>query len=133
MSNSTENAPPGLPPAQVTSGHLKLWRLIVVIGTLCLGVFLYGLDANIIGTAIPRITTEFGSLSNVAWYGSAYLLTVTAFQPLFGNLYKFYSAKFVYLASLLVFESNIPLPFSPPFPLAYGLSRLGSFPPTAPK
>jgi MFS family permease len=88
----------------VVDGHLHSWRLVVVIGTLCLGAFLYGLDANIIGTAIPRITTDFQSLPDVAWYGAAYLITVTAFQPLFGNLYKFFNAKIVYLVSLLIFE-----------------------------
>ncbi|KID62981.1 MFS multidrug transporter, partial [Metarhizium brunneum ARSEF 3297] len=86
--------------------HLHSWRLVIVIGTLCLGAFLYGLDANIIGAAIPRITTDFKSLPAVAWYGASYLLTVTAFQPLFGNLYKFFNAKVVYLASLFIFETG---------------------------
>ncbi|CRG89904.1 Putative HC-toxin efflux carrier TOXA [Talaromyces islandicus] len=94
------------PPKAVDSSHLQSWRLVIVIGTLCLGAFLYGLDANIIGTAIPRITTDFKSLPAVAWYGASYLLTVTAFQPFFGNLYKFFNAKIVYLASLLIFEAG---------------------------
>ncbi|KAK5630874.1 hypothetical protein RRF57_006589 [Xylaria bambusicola] len=84
--------------------HLQSWRLAVVIGSLCLGIFLLGLDQNIIGVAIPRITTEFRALDDVAWYGSAYLLTITAFQPFFGNLYKHFNAKIVYVVSLLIFE-----------------------------
>ncbi|KAI0382677.1 MFS multidrug transporter-like protein [Hypomontagnella monticulosa] len=88
----------------VGSNYLHSWRLVVVIGTLCLGVLLYGLDANIIGTAIPSITTDFESLPDIAWYGASYLVTVTAFQPLFGNLYKFFNAKIIYLISLLIFE-----------------------------
>ncbi|KID84964.1 MFS multidrug transporter [Metarhizium guizhouense ARSEF 977] len=62
--------------------HLHSWRLVIVIGTLCLGAFLYGLDANIIGAAIPRITTDFKSLPAVA------------------------CAKVVYLASLFIFETG---------------------------
>ncbi|KAI1078845.1 MFS general substrate transporter [Whalleya microplaca] len=84
--------------------YLQSWRLTIVIGSLCLGIFLLGLDMNIIGVAIPRITTEFKSLNDIAWYGSAYLLTITAFQPLFGNLYKYFNAKTVYLISLFLFE-----------------------------
>ncbi|KAH7323166.1 MFS multidrug transporter-like protein [Stachybotrys elegans] len=101
-----EHAGPGADPdsGSANRGHLRSWRLFVVIATLCLGVFLYGLDSNIIGTALPQITTDFQSLSAVAWYGAAYLLTVTAFQPLFGILYKFFSTKLVYLASMLLFE-----------------------------
>ncbi|KAK0634372.1 major facilitator superfamily domain-containing protein [Bombardia bombarda] len=87
-----------------TSQHLATWRLSMVMTSLCLGIFLFGLDVNIIGVAIPHITTEFRSLPDVAWYGAAYLLTLTAFQPLFGNLYKFFNAKFVYLVSLILFE-----------------------------
>ncbi|EHK96007.1 putative HC-toxin efflux carrier TOXA [Glarea lozoyensis 74030] len=73
--------------------------------TLFLGIFLFGLDVNIIGVAIPKITSEFGSLDKVAWYGSAYLLTVTAFQPGFGNLYRFFNAKLIYLLSIVIFEA----------------------------
>ncbi|KAJ3578732.1 hypothetical protein NPX13_g1830 [Xylaria arbuscula] len=84
--------------------YLQSWRLAVVIGSLCLGIFLLGLDQNIIGVAIPRITTEFRALDDIAWYASAYLLTITAFQPFFGNLYKYFNAKVVYVVSLLIFE-----------------------------
>ncbi|KAI0843826.1 major facilitator superfamily domain-containing protein [Daldinia vernicosa] len=88
---------PSLPSLQST-------RLFAIIGGLCLGTFLFGLDLNIIGVAIPPITTEFRSLADVAWYGSAYMLTLTAFQPLFGNLNKFFNPKVVYMISLSIFE-----------------------------
>ncbi|KAH8159043.1 hypothetical protein CIB48_g9207 [Xylaria polymorpha] len=94
---------PDLPTDRNHNQH-SAWRVAIVIGSLCLGILLFGLDVNILGTAIPRITTDFHSLADVSWYGSAYLLTVTAFQPLFGNLYKYFNAKVVYLASLVVFE-----------------------------
>ena len=86
--------------------HLQSWKLPTVIGSLCLGIFLLGLDMNIIGVAVPRITTDFRSLNDIAWYGSAYLLTITAFQPFFGNLYKYFNAKAMYLASLILFEGG---------------------------
>ncbi|KAK8037680.1 hypothetical protein PG991_001026 [Apiospora marii] len=92
------------PRTSESDGKLHSWRLVTVIGSLCLGVFLFGLDVSIIAVAIPQITTQFQSLADVSWYGSAYMLTLTAFQPLFGNLYKFFNAKVVYLASLSVFE-----------------------------
>lgn len=42
-------------------------RLILITGGLMLAVFLAALDSTIISTAIPSITTEFGSISNIAW------------------------------------------------------------------
>lgn len=90
--------------SKASVSHLRSWRLAIVIGSLCLGTFLLALDMNIIGVAIPRITSDFNSLGDIAWYGSMYLLTVTAFQPLFGNLYKYFSTKAVYMSSILLFE-----------------------------
>lgn len=88
------------------SEHLHSWRLGLVVTSLCLGAVLYGLDMNIIGVAVPVITTEFHSLDDIAWYSAAYLLTITAFQPFFGNLYKYFPAKLVYLCSIVLFEGS---------------------------
>ncbi|KAF2746363.1 MFS general substrate transporter [Sporormia fimetaria CBS 119925] len=71
--------------ADAPDGHLRSWKLVVVISSLCLGIFLHGLDTNIMRVAIPQITTQFKSLPDIAWYGSSYLLAVTAFQPFLWN------------------------------------------------
>ncbi|KAK8139320.1 MFS general substrate transporter [Apiospora sp. TS-2023a] len=107
--------------------YLRSWRLAVVITSLCFGILLLGLDMNIIGVAIPRITTDFRSLGDIAWYGSAYLLTITAFQPLFGNLYKFFNAKTVYLVSLILFEVGSVICAAAPYSaiLIFGRAFLG--------
>ncbi|KAL3421695.1 hypothetical protein PVAG01_05852 [Phlyctema vagabunda] len=79
-------------------------RRIVVITALYLAIFLTTLDQNIISTAIPRITDEFHSLDDIGWYGSAYLLTMCSFQLVMGKVYKFYPAKPLFLAGIIVFE-----------------------------
>ena len=58
----------------------------------------------IITTAIPKITDEFGSITDIGWYGAAFYLTSCAFQPLFGKLYSFLSIKAVLLTSIFLFE-----------------------------
>lgn len=55
-------------------------------------------------TAIPRITSDFDSLNDVGWYGSAYLLTTAALQPTFGKVYAFLNIKIIYIAAILLFE-----------------------------
>ncbi|KAK7019554.1 major facilitator superfamily domain-containing protein [Favolaschia claudopus] len=62
------------------------------------------LDNTIISTAIPKITDAFNSLQDVGWYGSAYLLTTAGTQLLFGKLYTHFSIKWVYVASIALFE-----------------------------
>lgn len=98
------SSPSSLQTSESDELFLHSWRLAAVIGSLCLGIFLLALDMNIIAVAIPRITSDFHALNDVAWYGSAYLLTVTAFQPLFGNLYKYFDPKMVYMGSIVLFE-----------------------------
>jgi len=85
---------------------LRSWRLFAVTLSLCLGAVLFGLDMNIIGVAAPVITTEFHSLEDVSWYSASYLLTITAFQPCFGNVYKYFSVKAVFAGSIVLFESE---------------------------
>ncbi|KAJ7124653.1 major facilitator superfamily domain-containing protein [Mycena crocata] len=71
---------------------------------LCLAVFVVALDNTIIATAIPKITDQFQSLDDVGWYGSAYLLTTTAFQLLYGRFYSFLSIKWVFITAISIFE-----------------------------
>jgi MFS family permease len=58
----------------------------------------------IISTAVPRITDDFHSVTDIGWYGSAYLLTNCAFQLLYGKLYTFFSVRFVFLTAIFLFE-----------------------------
>ncbi|KGO36215.1 Major facilitator superfamily domain, general substrate transporter [Penicillium expansum] len=44
--------------------------LVMVISGITLVVFLMLLDMSIVSTAIPKITTQFDSLGDVAWYGT---------------------------------------------------------------
>lgn len=61
-------------------------------------------DRSIVATAVPQITSDFDSLDDVAWYGSAYLMTTCCLQLLFGKLYAVFLIKWVFLAGLLIFE-----------------------------
>jgi hypothetical protein len=90
-----------------TSPCLEGWKLGIVIAALFWGSFLIALDTSILNVAIPRISTDFQAFDDVLWYGAAYLLTVTAFQPVFGSLYKFFDTTIVYRVSILVFEGML--------------------------
>ncbi|KAI4595162.1 hypothetical protein KJ359_007137 [Pestalotiopsis sp. 9143b] len=78
--------------------------LVLISLGLVLAVFCLGLDRSIITTAIPKITSDFNSLEDVAWYGSAYLLTTCCFQLMFGKLYVEFKVKWVFLVALGLFE-----------------------------
>ena len=61
-------------------------------------------DKTILATAVPRITDDFNSLSSIGWYGSAYMLTLCAFQLFWGRIYTFYPVKPTFIAAVVVFE-----------------------------
>lgn len=106
---SLESAGPPEPRASSAppSPYLTGWRLAIVIACLFFGALLIALDTNIINVAIPKISSEFHSLQDVAWYGTAYLLAITAFQPIYGFLYKYFATDNVYRASVLIFEGRM--------------------------
>ncbi|OJJ42585.1 hypothetical protein ASPZODRAFT_104998 [Penicilliopsis zonata CBS 506.65] len=79
-------------------------QLAAVLGSVTLVSFLMLLDTSIVATAIPRITSDFHSLDDVGWYGTAYLLANCSLQPLTGKLYTYFSNKWTYLAFFTVFE-----------------------------
>ncbi|KAK7049109.1 major facilitator superfamily transporter [Favolaschia claudopus] len=70
---------------------LKLVTLTFALGLSC---FLVALDNTIISTAIPKITDTFNSLQD----------TTAGTQLLFGKLYTHFSIKWVYVASIALFE-----------------------------
>lgn len=55
-------------------------------------------------TAIPKITEEFKGLDKVGWYGSAFFMTVGAFQSTWGKIYKYFPLKTSFLLAILIFE-----------------------------
>lgn len=105
-----ESQAPDQPPPAVSAieagRKLPQWRLVLVVLSLCIGTLLVAIDTTIVSTAIPHIATDFKALDDVGWYGAAYLFTVTAFQPAFGSIYRFFDAKWTYLASVVLFESR---------------------------
>ncbi|KAK8150459.1 hypothetical protein G3M48_001932 [Beauveria asiatica] len=90
-----------LPPKREYPSGIKLG---IVVFSLCLSLFLCGLDQTIITTAVPIITNEFKAIEDVGWYTTAYLLTTSTFQIAYGKLYTTFSIKTVLLAALAIFE-----------------------------
>lgn len=59
---------------------------------------------TIIATAVPKITDDFHSLEDIAWYGSAFFVTSGGFQSSWGKAFKYFPLKASYLAAIFIFE-----------------------------
>ncbi|KAK3329998.1 major facilitator superfamily domain-containing protein [Apodospora peruviana] len=80
------------------------FKLAIIVASVALACFLMLVDTMVISTAIPRITDEFRSLTDVGWYASAYQFGIAAPQPLIGKVYTHFSTKWTFLACFAVFE-----------------------------
>ncbi|KAL7951863.1 major facilitator superfamily domain-containing protein [Trichoderma barbatum] len=101
MEDVTKTATTATDPAATYPKGLKL---VSIIFALCMAIFLVALDQTIIAPALGTITARFQSVKDIGWYGSAYLLTTTALQPMYGAIYKYFNVKWTYLAAIFIFE-----------------------------
>ncbi|KAG0371481.1 hypothetical protein BGX24_001612 [Mortierella sp. AD032] len=78
-------------------------ELIVVLIGLMLGLLLSSLDQTIVAVCTTKIANDFNSLSEIPWVGTAYLLTSTAVQPLYGRFSDIFGRKQTYLFAICIF------------------------------
>ena len=64
---------------------------------------LSALDTNIVGVALPTIVGDLGGLQQIAWVGTAYLLTSTAATPLFGKFSDLYGRRRLFQVAIVTF------------------------------
>ncbi len=69
------------------------FKLASILAAVVVSYFLVFLDLAVMSTVTPAITSEFNSLVDIGWYGSAYQLGSSAFQPLSGKIYRYFSIK----------------------------------------
>ncbi len=58
---------------------------------------------NSVSTALPTLGRVFGRADISSWVGTAYLLTSTACQPMYGRFSDIFGRKIVLLVSLAIF------------------------------
>ncbi|KAH7029770.1 permease of the major facilitator superfamily [Microdochium trichocladiopsis] len=69
-----------------------------------MALLVVGLDLSMIASAIPAITSEFNTISDIAWYSSSFRLAICATQFFYGKLYRVVPVKTIFLASVCILE-----------------------------
>ena len=85
------------------NGYLSHKQILVVMGGLMVGMFLSALDQSIVGTALPRITSDLGGLDKLSWVVTAYMLSATASTPLWGKISDLYGRKLLFQIAIVTF------------------------------
>ena len=89
-----------------TPGYLSHRQILVVMTGLMTGLFLAALDQSIVGTALPRITSELGGLDKLSWVVTAYLLTATSSTPLWGKISDLYGRRRLFQIAIVTFMAG---------------------------
>jgi len=66
-------------------------------------LMLAALDQTIVATALPRIVSDLGGITQYSWVFTAYMLTSTVTVPLYGKLGDVYGRKNLFLFAIVVF------------------------------
>jgi EmrB/QacA subfamily drug resistance transporter len=86
-----------------SQGYLSHKQILVVMSGLMVGMFLSALDQSIVGTALPRITSELGGLDKLSWVVTAYQLSATASTPLWGKISDLYGRRLLFQIAIVTF------------------------------
>ncbi|KNZ77606.1 hypothetical protein J132_04973, partial [Termitomyces sp. J132] len=68
-----------------------------------IGIFLCAMDGTIVVSAYAAIGSELNQLHNTSWIATAYMLTTTSFQPLYGKLSDIFGRKSCLLFAYTIF------------------------------
>ncbi|KAB8228191.1 putative MFS multidrug transporter [Aspergillus alliaceus] len=78
-------------------------RFWLIFGGVQLGYIIGFFDATLMASSHPVITSHFHASNSASWLSTAFLLTSTAFLPLFGRVSDTFGRKPVYLFAIAVF------------------------------
>ena len=81
-------------------------QILVVFGSLMLGLLLASLDQTIVSTAMLTIIGDIGGkngLAHMPWIATAYVLASTASTPIYGKLSDLFGRKPLYMSAIALF------------------------------
>lgn len=92
-------------PLQLTdqTNLLPFRKILPVFAGLALCASVSALDSVIIATAMPTISDSFNAGSIASWVPSAYMLTSTSFQPLYGRSSDIFGRKLALCVAMAVY------------------------------
>ncbi|KAL3476418.1 MFS general substrate transporter [Aspergillus californicus] len=78
-------------------------RFALIIIALTVSGLLAALESTVVATALPSITSDLGDGEKYNWVIIAYFLTMTAFQPLFGQLADIFGRRWLIIIAVAIF------------------------------
>ena len=83
--------------------NFTIGRILAIYAGLMVTLLLAALDQTIVATALPRIVSDLGGITQYSWVFTAYMLTSTVTVPLYGKLGDVWGRKNLFLFAIVVF------------------------------
>jgi EmrB/QacA subfamily drug resistance transporter len=83
--------------------NFTIGRILAIYAGLMVTLMLAALDQTIVATALPRIVSDLGGITQYSWVFTAYMLTATVTVPLYGKLGDVWGRKNLFLFAIVVF------------------------------
>lgn len=100
-----ELPPEGLPEESSTKGReIRGLRWLVICVSLYITCFLYGLDTTIAADVQGPVIAAFGHVDQFSWIGAGFPLGSVCVVLLLGTLFNTFNMKWVYIATVVLFE-----------------------------
>ncbi|KAK9384789.1 major facilitator superfamily domain-containing protein [Lipomyces mesembrius] len=88
---------------EIEEAELSSRALITVFISLYVGIFLAALDSTIVATLLAHIASEFNDFRSISWIATGYMISLAAFQPLYGKISDIFGRKPVLIACNIMF------------------------------
>ncbi len=83
--------------------RFTIGRILAIYAGLMVTLLLAALDQTIVATALPRIVSDLGGLTQYSWVFTAYMLATTVTVPLYGKLGDIYGRRRLFLVAISIF------------------------------
>ncbi len=83
--------------------HYSIGRILAIYSGLMVALLLAALDQTIVATALPRVVSELGGISQYSWVFTAYMLGSTVTVPLYGKLGDAHGRKPLFIIAITIF------------------------------
>ena len=83
--------------------RFSIGRILAIYSGLMVALLLAALDQTIVATALPRVVSELGGISQYSWVFTAYMLGATVTVPLYGKLGDAHGRKPLFIVAISIF------------------------------
>jgi EmrB/QacA subfamily drug resistance transporter len=83
--------------------RFTIGRILAIYSGLMVALLLAALDQTIVATALPRVVSDLGGLSQYSWVFTAYMLATTVTVPLYGKLGDVYGRRPLFVVAITIF------------------------------